>query len=300
MCKYLLFFLLPFSLLQAQNTNSKSPNDSTSHAEYKEWDLNFWDTDSYKDLGRPTIEITAGQNSSYYNKDEFPYDFEKNNQFMVKVGFANYGETVAGSGLLKYSYPSIFYSKSTGDVDKIGENNALNSNVNTLGVLTSSGYGYKLADNFFLLLISSGGLSWNSLDFTNPNTIVDSNHIDMIRKLEDGVRFGEIFEAGINLRLIDNLGLTANYSENLIMPRHLFWYWALGSIIQVTASELADYFVKSSIKTSPELVPILNFVLQNGISYGFNRLREKNMNWPSETAPPIFEKNFNIGISFIF
>ena len=187
-----------------------------------------------------------------------------------------------------------------GNIDEIGENNSLNSEVLSFGLLTSDGYGYTLSDDFFILLTHGAGLSWNSLNFTNPSGIVDSSEIDRILVMDDGIRFGEMFEAGLKIRLIDNLGVTATYSENLIMPRFLFWYWSLGKIIEGTAQGLASFFVDRVKTTTPTLVPIIYFIVKNGISYGFNRLREKNMNWPSETAPPLFERNFNIGISFIF
>jgi hypothetical protein len=167
-------------------------------------------------------------------------------------------------------------------------------------MLSSNGYGYTLSDNLFIIFTHGAGLSWNSLNFSDPTGVIDSNNIDLIRVMDEGIRFGEIFEAGIKIRLIENIGITGTYSENLVMPRFQFWYWSLGKIIEGTSHGLADLFVNRVKKTSPELVPIIYFVVKNGISYGFNRLREKNMNWPSSTAPPLFERNINIGISFIF
>ena len=61
--------------------------------------------------------------------------------------------------------------------------------------------------------------------------------------MDDGVRFGELYEAGVKIRLADNIGLSTTYSENLIMPRFMFWYWSLGKIIEGTSQGLADFFI---------------------------------------------------------
>ncbi|MER3328219.1 MAG: hypothetical protein RIF34_01485, partial [Candidatus Kapaibacterium sp.] len=198
--------------------------------------------DSYNDLRRPTIELEYGMNEAFYNKDAFDTEFNPNNRFLGKIGFANYGETVAGTGLLKYSFNSLFGAQSVGDIDAIGENQTLNSKVLSFGILSSDGYGYIVSDNFQIILTHGGGLSWNSLDFTNPNGIVDTTQIDRIKVLDDGIRFGEIFEAGVKIRLVDNIGITATYGENLTMPRFLFWHWSLGKLIVGTSQGLASYF----------------------------------------------------------
>ncbi len=312
MYKYLLFLLIAAITVNAQDstvtkeynikvtTTYSDKNEPLDSAAYREWDFDFWSMDSYSDLKRPTIELEYGMNEAFYNEDAFSTEFNPNNRFMGKIGFANYGETVAGTGLLKYSFSSLFFGQSLGDIDEIIEDQTLNSKVLSFGMLSSSGYGYTISGNFQILLTHGTGLSWNSLDFTNPNGIVDANQIDRIKVMDDGIRFGETFESGIKVRLIENIGITATYSENLIMPRFLFWHWSLGKLIEGTTQGIASYFVNRVKKTSPTLVPILYFVVKNGISYGFHRIRENNMNWPSNTAPPLFQRNFNIGVSFIF
>lgn len=312
MYKYILVLFLFAIALRAQDstvtkeynikvtTTYNDKDDSKDSNSFREWDFDFWGMDSYKDLDRPTIELEYGINEEYYNKDAFGTEFNPNNRFMGKIGFADYGETVAGTGLLKYSFSSLFYGQSLGDIDAIGENQTLNSKVQSFGIMSSYGYGYTISNNFQILFTHGTGFSWNSLDFTNPNGLVDTNQIDRIKVMDDGIRFGETFETGIKIRLVENIGITATYSENLIMPRFLFWHWSLGKLIEGTTQGVASFFVNRVKKTSPTLVPILYFVIKNGISYGFNRIRENNMNWPSNTAPPLFQRNFNIGVSFIF
>lgn len=292
--------LLAVITLRAQDNIENNNSTALDSTKYKEWDFEFWSMDSYSDLDRPTIELEYGMNKAFYNKEAFGTEFNPNNRVMGKIGFANYGETVAGSGLLKYSFNSLFAGQSLGDIDAIGKNKSLNSRVLSFGEISSNGYGYTIIDNFQIILTHGTGLTWNSLEFTNPSGRVDTNQIDKIKVMEDGVRFGETFESGIKIRLVENIGITATYSENLMMPRFLFWHWSLEKLIEGTTQGIASYFVDRVKTTSPTLVPILYFVVKNGISYGFHRIRENNMNWPSNTAPPLFQRNFNIGVSFIF
>lgn len=312
MFKYILFLLLSVAILKSQDstvtkeynikvtTNYSKEETKIDSSKYKEWDFEFWSMDSYSDLDRPTIELEYGMNEAFFNKDAYGSDFNPNNRLMGKIGFANYGETVAGSGLLKYSFNSIFGSQSLGDIDEIGKDSTLNSRILSFGLHSAKGYGYTINENFQIILTHGTGLSWNSLEFSNPSGIVDSNQASTLNIIGDGIRFGETFESGIKIRLIENIGITATYSENLIMPRFLFWHWSLGKIIEGATQGVASYFVDRVKTTSPTLVPILYFIVKNGISYGFHRIRENNMNWPSSTASPLFQRNFNVGISLVF
>ena len=312
MFKYILFLLLSVAILKSQDstvtreynikvtTNYSKEETKIDSSKYKEWDFEFWSMDSYSDLDRPTIELEYGMNEAFFNKDAYGSDFNPNNRLMGKIGFANYGETIAGSGLLKYSFNSIFGSQSLGDIDEIGKDSTLNSRILSFGLHSAKGYGYTINENFQIILTHGTGLSWNSLEFSNPSGIVDSNQASTLNIIGDGIRFGETFESGIKIRLIENIGITATYSENLIMPRFLFWHWSLGKIIEGATQGVASYFVDRVKTTSPTLVPILYFIVKNGISYGFHRIRENNMNWPSSTASPLFQRNFNVGISLVF
>lgn len=312
MFKYILFLLLSVAILKSQDstvtreynikvtTNYSKEETKIDSSKYKEWDFEFWSMDSYSDLDRPTIELEYGMNEAFFNKDAYGSDFNPNNRLMGKIGFANYGETVAGSGLLKYSFNSIFGSQSLGDINEIGKDSTLNSRILSFGLHSAKGYGYTINENFQIILTHGTGLSWNSLEFSNPSGIVDSNQASTLNIIGDGIRFGETFESGIKIRLIENIGITATYSENLIMPRFLFWHWSLGKIIEGATQGVASYFVDRVKTTSPTLVPILYFIVKNGISYGFHRIRENNMNWPSSTASPLFQRNFNVGISLVF
>lgn len=300
MFKYISIFILSTFLVFSQTDIDRTESEiAQTDSNYSKWDFDFWLGASEAELRRPTIEIEYGQNEPSIHKDYFNSELNQNNRIIGKIGFSSYGETVAGSGYMKYKFTSLFAANSMGNVDELLNDGTVNSNIWTFGLNTTDGYGYSLGDKTHLLFTHGAGLAWNSINFSQTNPALDSNDLSRLELFEDGVKFGDRFEAGIKFRMIENIGLSFTYSENLILPRHLFWHWTLGKLIEGTAHGLSSYFVSTFVDSSPGLVPIVYFLLHNGISYGINRLREDNMNWPSNTTAPLIQKNFNIGLTLI-
>lgn len=300
MIKYISIIILSSALLFSQKHSSRTESEiAQADSNYSKWDFDFWIGGAIAEVRRPTIEFEYGQNQASIHKDYFSSELNENNRVLGKVGFSSYGETVDGSGYLKYKFSSLLIGNSMGDTEVLLNDGTVNTNIWTFGLNTTNGYGYKLADNFYLLLTHGAGIAWNSVSFSKENPSIDSSDIGRLELFEDGIKFGDRFESGIKLRMIENLGLSFSYSENLILPKHLFWHWTLGKMIEGTAHGLSSYFVSTFVDSSPALVPIVYFILHNGISYGANRLKEDNMNWPSSTTAPLIQKNFNIGLTVI-
>ncbi|MFN3196307.1 MAG: hypothetical protein ACE364_10180 [Chlorobiota bacterium] len=300
MLKYISVFILCSTLLFSQNQIDRSESEvAQTDSNYSKWDFDFWLGAANAELRRPTIEIEYGQNEPSIHEDYLSSEINQNNRILGKIGFSSYGETVAGSGYLKYKFTSLLVANSMGDIDELLNDGTVNSNVWTFGFNSNDGYGYSLGDKTQLLLTHGAGIAWNSVNFSQTNPALDSSDLSRLELFEDGIKFGDRFEAGVKFRIIENLGLSFTYSENLILPRHLFWHWTLGKLIEGTAHGLSSYFVSTFVDSSPALVPIVYFLLHNGISYGVNRLKEDNMNWPLNTTAPMIQKNFNIGLTLI-
>jgi hypothetical protein len=80
----------------------------------------------------------------------------------------------------------------------------------------------------------------------------------------------------------------------------MFWYSALSSIIEVASHSILDEFIDEVREFSPEITPIINFILKSGLSYGLYELRRDNMNWPIETEAPFVMENFKVGFGLNF
>jgi hypothetical protein len=106
--------------------------------------------------------------------------------------------------------------------------------------------------------------------------------------------------AGVDLRL-GMFTVNAAYTWDQVYPRHLFWKWAGTSVIEGIASGLVDAFVKAIGNSSPKAVPVMNFVLRNGLAYGFKSLRKSNMTWPfGADTPPLNIETFSVGATVSF
>ncbi len=114
------------------------------------------------------------------------------------------------------------------------------------------------------------------------------------------LRYGKQFQSGIMISPVSNLNISLEYQRSIVFPRHLFWY-TLGSDAVESISEGAINIFTNKIKnSSPELYPIVKFVFDTGLSYGFYELRKKDMNWPFKTASPILFDSYKIGLSYSF
>jgi len=51
---------------------------------------------------------------------------------------------------------------------------------------------------------------------------------------------------------------------------------------------------------SPTAVPVVHFLLKNGLSYGVYQLRKEKMNYPFDSEAPIVNDTFKVGVTFIF
>ena len=80
----------------------------------------------------------------------------------------------------------------------------------------------------------------------------------------------------------------------------MFWYWTASELVKGATTGLLGTFINEVGKASPSAVPVVNFVLQNALNYGFYELRQKHMNWPVHTEAPLIFDTFKIGVNVNF
>ena len=78
------------------------------------------------------------------------------------------------------------------------------------------------------------------------------------------------------------------------------WKWAGSAVIEGVADGLASWFVRAVGKNSPGALPIMHFILRNGVAMGFKALRSSKMNWPFTSAPPLNFMTYSIGVNVVF
>ena len=138
------------------------------------------------------------------------------------------------------------------------------------GFNTQESYGYKFSDdgNAGLYLGSTKApLSWYSVSVDGVPT--EPTGLAAINRFPDALRFGEAATANVDVRVADAISVNVGYEWAQVYERHLFWYWGLSSLIEGVADGAAGWFVKSIGKNSPAALPIMHFIIRNGIAMGF-------------------------------
>ena len=80
----------------------------------------------------------------------------------------------------------------------------------------------------------------------------------------------------------------------------MFWFWGLSQVIEGIASGGMNIFINAIGRSSPAAVPVMHFILQNGLSLGFKALRMNKMNWPFDTEAPLNVMSYTVGIGIHF
>lgn len=214
----------------------------------------------------------------------------------IDLGFTRNRQVMNSS--VNYQYGNGLYLKYHMAPDPVP--GSYTSDVWRFGGQSTESYGYSFssgAPEGIYFDFSNAPLSWYSVV---NNGSVDSLSNARMARFEDALRFGEASLASITLRASDNISFNAGFEWAQAYERHMFWYWAGSQLLEGIGDKLADFFVGAIKNTSPTAVPIMHFILRNGIAFGFKALRQKQMNWPFTTAAPLNFTTYRIGTTIIF
>lgn len=290
-----IFFLFAYSFVISQDTTSSTTKFSDDFTE--EWE--FISFSKNRNI-QPRIDLNYGFTELSHHQDVFGGEFSSNNTFELRLGFDKSKPYYGNDVVYKIDYNYILLSNTSELSTKRKDEDF--SKVRTeswrFGLGGTNGFGYKFSDNISLGLGEGNSIVWNKISL--KDSLTDPKDKAQFDYIGDGFRFGAQTEANINLKFADFIGVNVGYERTAIFPRHLFWYWAGSEIIRSAGSGLVGVFVREVGKSSPEAVPVVNFILKNALNYGFYELRKKNMNWPFDTEPPLMYDNFKIGINFNF
>lgn len=248
---------------------------------------------------KPIIEVQLGISQAFYNYDELgvlPANFSNLKTSELRLGTIDITNNYKNNPNLIRSTNSYFFLKSyTGTASNLANPNLQTTEGYGLGWNKNEGYGYKLGEKSFISFYHGDGHYWS---FININNASKENKLDYFGK--NVLRFGKQFQSGIMINPISNLNFSFEYQRSLIFPRHMFWYEIGSNIVENVAEGAIGIFTNKIKKFSPELYPIVKFVFDTGLSYGFYELRKKDMNWPIKTASPLLIDSYKIGVSYSF
>ena len=245
----------------------------------------------------PFIEVTYGTANPAIAKS-FDGEFSPVNFISASAGYTEQGYTSRN----RHSRESSTYVRYTNYSDDLGSErkaNELGMYGWQLNFSDREAIGWNISNNFDIMLYHGSSIDWSSLKFNYSDnvTLRDQNKMS---KIADGARFGQGFTGGIEFKLGQNFGIHCGYEQQQIFPRHKFWKWCGSELIEVVCNGLAEEFSDRVMDNSKIFGPVVYFIIQNAVSYGFYELRKSEMNWPFDTEAPLYLDKFSVGINFAF
>jgi len=294
----LLFITAFLSLLLFFSVTLFAQDSTETEKDKWKWSWEFDEFEQWIYFGKkmPTISLLYG--ITEVSNENISDTFFDANLLELQLGHTTRKTSRYAENILKYNFRYLFFSYISSDLNGGSENNnEINSRNWRFGFAGSNGYGYKLG-SAAIILYNSYSYDWTNVDFTNKAT----NEPDQITmdRFEDGIRFGTSNDGGIKIVATSVISLDVNYQRSIVFERHLFWKWAGSAVIEAVANGLLDAFIKEVFKSSPDAGPIVNFLLKNALAFSIYELRQKKMNWPFPSIPPLSFDSFRFGAAFTF
>lgn len=310
-----LFLIFTFNGLYAQEEEKKEeekieeteeePEIKFDDEDEEEWDnmvFGEWKFDKHSkrstiEKRAPIINLKYGFSQPVYY-DDLLGGFAMINSVELNIGYSNLYRLEPDKSVTEGDFNYLFLNNALSDIGISGDDGDIETNTWKFGLTNGSGYGWLLGEKSNILLFHAGGIGWSQTEFDPDQP--DSTYAGQKFNDYDNFRFSDHFSGGINIRLLENISINAEYGRTVVYQRHLFWYWTLSKLIHGAGNGLLDVFVNKVEESSPHLVPVVNFVLKNGLAYGFYELQKEKMNWPLNSAHPLMFDTYQIGLTFTF
>jgi hypothetical protein len=295
--KIILFFIVILQFLAAPLFSQEKAKDTSEKKQQKKFKL--FDEEFFYH-GRPFIDVSYGQtNFSFKKSDIF---FPNYGIIETKLGYGYLGKTSYSPNIARYRNRFVHGSLMASSLSIKGADNN-STKTWRFGIGNEEGYGFKTGKNSSVILYNGGTMNWTRYDegiTTETFQFGEITRRDILLDFYETLRFGTSMEAGIIIPIDGMINLQAMYDRSIIFPRHLVWKHLGSLIIEGAGQSAIDAFVKAIIRSSPYAGPIVSFVLKNGLSYGLYELRKEKMNWPFNSAEPLFNESYKLGLTFMF
>lgn len=278
---------------------SKAQDDDDDFFNDKKFDFDL----GFDFHGKPTISAFYGVGKT--SLKGLGSKFANPNLAELRLGYASEKGLFKSESIVKYKYRYSSLTQLSSKMGKTPAANELSTEMWKIGFGWDEGFGYRLGKSA-LIFYNGNGVTWSKNEVVDglPAQVALGNlSVDDAQTLamfDGNFRFGTKTEAGIKLQIIPALILTGNFERNVVFPRLLFWKASASYLIEAASHAALGEFIEKVLDSSPGAAPIISFLLKNGLSYGFYELRKEKMNWPVNTAVPLFNDSFKIGMTFVF
>jgi hypothetical protein len=200
-------------------------------------------------------------------------------------------------GITAYDSSEFCVTRFTSELGPGAEAEEIEYTIWRFAVSQTDGYGYDFG-NLGVVPYYSGALCASNLELGEAfDSSLDEHRVG---RFTGSYRFGTAFEGGVRLTMGPHVELGVGYERAVIFKRWLFWKWAGSELLESAAIGIVDEFVEEIRARVPKAAPIVGFVLKNAISYAAYELRKEDMNFPFDTADPLFLETYAVGVTFVF
>jgi hypothetical protein len=178
------------------------------------------------------------------------------------------------------------------------ESGEVESEMIRFGVGARNGFGWNLA---FMDLIPYGGYSFDlsKTTFTQTGPISGADSA-FLGRVGGDYRFGQSFEAGMQLRVFPFLGVNLAAHGQIAFPRLIFPEWVVSYLTVASGLVIISEFSEDIVNSSTVFGPIMYFVLRNGFAYGFFAAMKNQQHWPFSSESPLAVESFKISALIVF
>ncbi|MCE1189360.1 MAG: hypothetical protein LWX56_09485 [Ignavibacteria bacterium] len=275
----------------------KMSKHATKKTKKDKWHKFHWDDDDM-DLtvsGDPFIELNYG--ISGLNHNELSQNFNKSGEVGMKLGSVDIDYEYNGTKIIEQEKCFVLFGIHNKDFYKENDQAKITGKIIQLGVGLDRALAY--GDKRSFIAFSNGwGVAWSKLQLDQQPLL--QKDFDYLSDYNETFRFGIRSEGGINYQPFPYLSLNATFERNTVYNRVLFWRAGGSVVAEIIGHSLLDKFIDRVLDTTPSVAPILNFLLQNGLSYGMSELRKSEMNFPFGGDSPLMYSTVKLGFSFTF
>ncbi len=248
----------------------------------------------------PTIEFQYGLATPRLDEKGWNGDFAQLGTATTRFGYSTVANSDNSTQVAEYSFYFLDFHTTLEDLYK-EVNDATKTRAESwrIGIGSQGGYGWRIAEKGLLTLYTGSTMNWGKHDFIDQQTLDAPNNI-ATKVFQTDVHYGQSMSSGIKARIGRYVNVTAEYEMQTTFPRFQFWKWTLSGLCHRATNLMVSIFTNDIEERTPMVVPVINFVLQSAINYGYYELTKNDVNWPANTAPPLQQEAFKVGMSFSF
>lgn len=245
-------------------------------------------------IGRPFLEIDYGFAQPKFKDASF--DFASLGLLEFKLGYSLRDSVQASVVSLAESF--LFASFVNTDLGASAGDDEVGSKLSRFGFGNRMGHGYQ-GESMGLDLYNLNSMHWTKLE-PDGDASSDPEAQAIFDRYGSSHRFGVLTESGVKLGIRGSLALTAGIEGAIIYPRYVFWPWLGSALIYSSVQGIVEVFADDAMRSSPQVGPVLYFLLKSGVSLAYYLAVREDMNWPFDSETPLTMETFKIGSSFTF